>query len=184
MDELPGDTPSLGADVKMQHILSCAEPGVKGYGRFINMVCLDVDDVGTKITTQALQRPDQCRSDPATPVRLCHGQVVNIDLAPGLLEFLQHVSGQSADDRTSIERGKCNESAAGQEVDEVPGRWLVPAVCGDIIEGVTEHGQQGSHLRDVVCRKSSNIKLSGHDDLPVPPGAGVEPAANVAGDAC
>lgn len=45
----------LNGDVEVQDILPNAQLGIESYGRFVDVVRLDIDDVSTHVARQALQ---------------------------------------------------------------------------------------------------------------------------------
>lgn len=106
----------LWADVEMQHILPDAQFGVQGDRGIVDVVGLDEDDPGSEGPGVDPEVFDHRGGDAATAVVLVDGQVVDVDLASGLLEFRQDVGSQTAHDLRTFDRGDGDEGAGCEKV--------------------------------------------------------------------
>lgn len=87
--------PSIRRNIKMEYVLFGPNGFVQLDGGFIRLVGLDVDDISAALLGYVPQEIDQFRCDSAPAMPLLHGQVVDVNLPPLLLEFLQDVSSQA-----------------------------------------------------------------------------------------
>src|SRR3546814_2350042 len=78
--------------------------GVERYGGFILEIGLHEDDVAAALRADLPELLDERRRDALAPVRLGHRQIVDVDLASLLLELLELISGQPADDGAILDR--------------------------------------------------------------------------------
>src|SRR3546814_8435602 len=90
--------PSGCRDIEVQHVFANAQFGVERYGGFILEIGLHEDDVAAALRADLPELLDERRRDALAPVRLGHRQIVDVDLASLLLELLELISGQPADD--------------------------------------------------------------------------------------
>lgn len=73
-------------------------------------------NITTRVRQPLAERLDQGRGDALSAMRLRHGEVVNVDLAALLLEFLQVVSGQAAHDDAILQRGERDEVSGPEQL--------------------------------------------------------------------
>src|SRR3954470_15575763 len=79
----------FGRDVEMVDILACAERLVQPDRRLVSTVGLNVNHVRVPLSCNPLQLSYQLRRNAAPAVGLADGEVINVDLAPVLLELVQ-----------------------------------------------------------------------------------------------
>src|SRR3546814_7127522 len=87
----------------MQHVFARADLRVQGDGGIVAEIGLHIDHVGAALRRDVPEFADHRAGDALPPVRPCHGQVVDVDLAALLLELGQHVGGDPADHLRSEE---------------------------------------------------------------------------------
>ena len=94
-------------------------PGtVEGDGGFAE-VGLHEDDVDVALGGDLAQHVDGAGGDAAAAVGFEHGEIVDVDLAPVLLELVELVGGKAADHGVAIERGDGDEMRLGEEAGEI-----------------------------------------------------------------
>src|SRR5262249_46220185 len=106
-------------DVEVQDVLARPELRVERDRRRVFVVGLDEDDVGAARDGDLLQLMDESRGDSFAPVGFGDTKIVDVDLAALLLEFMQLVRGDSADDLVSLGRGERDEGITLEQAAKV-----------------------------------------------------------------
>src|SRR5690606_28679996 len=83
-------------DVEMMGCFLRPQGFVERYRRPILEVRLNENDVGAECRSDPLQLADHSGRDAAAAVLLEDGEIVDVDFAPFLLEFLQHVGDRKS----------------------------------------------------------------------------------------
>lgn len=99
----------------MEDVFAGAEFGVECDGRRIDVVGLDIDDVGTALAGDFLELDDQRCGDALAAVGFVDGEIVDVDFAALLFELDEFVGGESADDLAGFQRSEGDEGVACEE---------------------------------------------------------------------
>src|SRR4029079_13795191 len=83
-----------------------------------------------------------------------------VDLGPLLLELLEHIRRQSADDAALVERGDDNEGAAAQQRLQVLVRWNRSQIAHRIAKRLSEQVNEFPHQRQARGREL--LEATGH----------------------
>ena len=98
----------------MQDVLAHPELRVERDGRIVARIRLHEDDPGAAPRRDLLERTNEARRDPLAPVVGRHGQIVEIDLAPLLLELPKLVGRETPDDPIPLQGRERDEGVAAQ----------------------------------------------------------------------
>src|SRR6516225_1078039 len=100
-----------------------AERTIERDGGTILQVRLHEDHIGTLARSNIFQCIDRSGSNTLASMSVRDGKIVDIDLAPLLLKFLQHVSGKTTDNSPFHHRYDHNEMFLAEQVCEVLIAW-------------------------------------------------------------
>src|SRR6516165_10674743 len=130
-----------------------AERTIERDGGTILQVRLHEDHIGTLGRGNLFQRIDCSASNTFAPMSVRDSKIVDIDLAPLLLKFLQYVCGKTTDNSLFHHRYDNNEMFLAEQVCEVLFAWNSMLVCFAVIEGTPKYAQQFLEQRDVLDRQ-------------------------------
>ena len=139
----------------MNDILSLPELRVQGNGSIVAVIGLDVDGVRAALDRNIPEFRDERGSDALSPALLMDREVVDVDLATGLLELGENVRRKAADGDSAIEGCDCNECVASKQSMQVAVVWLSTQVSLPIGEGGAKERQQGAKFSDVGGAESA-----------------------------
>src|SRR5262252_10258989 len=103
----------------MHDVLARSELRVQRDGGIVAMVCLDVNDIRATRGRELLKFGDERRCNAPSPVLLENREVVDVDLASGLLELGKHVRRKPADHGCAIKSCDCDKGIAGEQATKV-----------------------------------------------------------------
>src|SRR4051812_37697495 len=98
--------PSRDLDIEMKEVLARSQLCVDGDGRLVAVIGLDVDHPGAAARGDLAQLRDEGRREPLPTIRSGDHEVVDVDLAPRLLKFLELVGYKSAQHLRAGKRDK------------------------------------------------------------------------------
>ena len=101
------------------HVFSHAEGLVQADRGGISHIRLNEDDIGPARFGHPLEFPDEIRGDPFSAMFGRDREVINVEFFARLLEFLEFIGHQPADDRVAIKRNERDEVRLAQEVSQV-----------------------------------------------------------------
>jgi hypothetical protein len=88
------------------NILSLAKRFVQAYRGRISLIRLNEDDVSTALSGNTLELAYEIRRNVSSAMLRGNREIIDIKLLPLLLEFLEFVSNQAANDRIPIKRNE------------------------------------------------------------------------------
>ena len=103
----------------MVNVLPTSQRGVQFYRRFVSRIGLNEDHPRVVRHRNILQEPNEGSGHAFSPVRLYDSQIIYVDFAALLFEFVEHISCQATDDLVAIHCGDCDEMVLTQEVPQV-----------------------------------------------------------------
>src|SRR5690606_33996044 len=88
------------------------------------------------------------------------GQVVDVDLAPRLLEFRKLIGGKPADDGAVRKRRKSDELLPVEQLAEIGAVRLRACICLWLVEGLPHDRKQFAEQVDVVGSQLANDEVA------------------------
>src|SRR5437764_3206837 len=124
--------------------------------RAITQVSLHEDDVHISLGGDAPELLHQSGGDAPAAVNLYDSEIVDINFAPILLEFVKHVCSKAADNLLVLQRDHGDEVLLIQQSLQIRIAWHRMLVGSYLAERLAEHPQQLFKAHDVRAREEPN----------------------------
>lgn len=107
----------------MMNVLSLAKRLIQTDRGSISLIRLNENDISAALAGNTLEFPHEARRNTFTAMRRGNCEIIDVDLFSLLLEFLQLISNQPANDRIASKRNEHNEVLFAKKVPQVSLTW-------------------------------------------------------------
>src|SRR5262245_3679779 len=146
-------TLSLDRYIKVQDVFARSELRVERNGGFISTIRLHKNNIRAARCSDFLEFHNQRCRDALPPMSRCDSQIIDVDLAPFLLEFWQLVGRDAAHDFEVLQCRERDEGVTAKQALEVGSAGPCTVICFHVVERLAEDLQHRFHPCDVVGRE-------------------------------
>lgn len=155
----------FNGDVEVQDLLADAQLAVESDRGIVAVIGLNHDNPGAPFPGDGADGRDQRGRNPAPPVRLGDGEVVDVEFRALLLELHQLVGRKRPHDAILVEREQRDEPRIGEKPLDIGGTGTLRGIAGRILEDGPEEVEHGGEPPVVPRGKSVNSRgLVNHGD--------------------
>jgi hypothetical protein len=134
----------------MQHVLAGAELLIESYRRVVAMVGLNVDHPGPSIVGDLAQALDEGRRNTLSAMLRPHSKVVDVELSPRSLEFIELIGDEATNDLVICDRDKNDDVFSCKQSSQIRVVRRFVAVGFRVLESVAKQCIQPAKLQGVT----------------------------------